>query len=100
MGASEVYIEAIEAAKRAGCPVPLEGLFTMDVPAVSPGSTWRITVNGTRETVDHAPPFHLVVLWNGWPAGIVGPGEGIIAAGELANEDTLIEALQAFRVED
>ena len=35
-----------------------------------------------------------VVKWNGWPAGIITAAGGTIAAAELANEDTLVEALK------
>jgi len=41
------------------------------------------------------PSYHLAIEWLGWPAGVVGPQGGEIAAGDLANEDTLIEALKA-----
>lgn len=35
----------------------------------------------------------LIVWWNGWIAGILTPFNGVLAAGELANENTFIEAL-------
>lgn len=40
------------------------------------------------------PPFSIYVQFNGWPAGIIGVSDGVMAAGELANEATFIEALR------
>lgn len=65
------------------------------------GDLWRIVFNGgakTREQDDHAPklpPFSVYVEFNGWPAGIIGPSGGILAAGDAANEDTFIAAIEA-----
>lgn len=63
---------------------------------------WRITVNGhNRPARAHGgsrlliPRFTAMVEFNGWPAGSLNPYGGVIAAGEAANEDTLIEALRA-----
>jgi len=41
------------------------------------------------------PPFHTYIEYNGWPAGLMTPYGGTIAAGEGANEDTLVAALAA-----
>lgn len=35
-----------------------------------------------------------VIEFNGWPAGVASGAGGIIAAGELANEETFVAALQ------
>ena len=35
------------------------------------------------------------LTFNGWPAGIIDPMGGIIAAGAAANEDTFIAAIEA-----
>lgn len=61
---------------------------------------WHIAINGHREpakcsTGEDVPPFACYVQWNGWPAGLITPAGGTIAAGEAANEDTLIDALKA-----
>ena len=57
---------------------------------------WCIKVNGHMEPIDGIPPHHMMVLFNGWPAGIIHPTDGgVIAAGTLANEDTFIAALDA-----
>lgn len=62
---------------------------------------WWIALNGHREPVKcsrgaDVPPFACYVEFNGWPAGLVSPGPegGVLAAGQAANEDALIEALR------
>ena len=60
---------------------------------------WRVAVNGHREgkatsTGEVVKPFTAIVWFNGWPAGLISPRGGVIAAGEVANEGTLIAALQ------
>lgn len=61
---------------------------------------WRIAVNGHREPTKcsngaDVPPFHVAVDWHGFPAGIFGVQGGLIAAGDAANEASLIAALKA-----
>lgn len=63
-------------------------------------SQWWISMNGHREAIKDShgaevPAFHACIEFNGWPAGIIGPSAGIIAAGSLANEDTFIAAIDA-----
>jgi len=67
-------------------------------------SQWTIAVNGHDKTIQAEPegmmqakiPPHSAAIWfNGWMAGILDPFGGIIAAGEAANEDTFIAALDA-----
>lgn len=61
---------------------------------------WRIAVNAhtdgrkTESGVD-VPGGHFYVEFNGWPAGLLTFRGGTIAAGEAANEDTFIAALDA-----
>lgn len=61
---------------------------------------WEIAFNGTGEqknkTEEHPalPPFNAFVKFNGWPAGIIGPDGGPLAAGAAANEDTFIAAIE------
>lgn len=63
---------------------------------------WEIGVNGHREArsctfadgPSRVPPFSICVVFNGWPAGIIDPHGGSIAAGALANIDTFVEALR------
>jgi hypothetical protein len=38
-------------------------------------------------------PFESYIEFNDWPVGMITPFGGIIAAGECANENTFIEAL-------
>ena len=40
-------------------------------------------------------PIHCYVQFNGWPAGVFTPYGGQIAAGECANEETFLEAMDA-----
>jgi hypothetical protein len=59
---------------------------------------WWIAVNGHREPVknslgDDVPPFEAYIQFNDWPAGLISPRGGIIAAGSCANENTFIDAL-------
>lgn len=61
---------------------------------------WWLAINGHKEEIecstgDKAPSFHAYIRYNEWPAGLIYPGGGIIAAGECANEDTFIEAIEA-----
>lgn len=66
---------------------------------------WRVGVNGHREEVDvpaskdfmgaKIPPFSIAIWYNGWLAGLLTPPrfDGVMVAGEAANEDTFIEAI-------
>jgi hypothetical protein len=60
---------------------------------------WVIAVNGHRDERQtkagvRVMPFSCYVEFNGWPAGVIDPTGGIIAAGGLANETTFIAALK------
>lgn len=101
---SEVFCKIIalhEAEKRP----PLNGTIAIyDI-----GGNWFIAVNGAeneqafqRNARDGVPlpeasipPFSALVYWGDWPAGIIDPYGGCLAAGESANEDTLCAALDA-----
>lgn len=60
---------------------------------------WRIELNGSNTAIEWKgrtiPPFSAIVEFNGWPAGLIDPGGGIIAAGEAANEGAFISAIEA-----
>ena len=57
---------------------------------------WKIECHAQKNQEIHGlQPYVMRVLWNDWPAGMMTPIGGAIAAGELANEDTLIAALEA-----
>ena len=61
---------------------------------------WKIAINGHKEptpcSMSDVPlmPFHCYIEYNGWPAGVINPVGGIIAAGSDANENTFIEAIE------
>lgn len=59
---------------------------------------WRIAFNATPadQCIDHCmvPAYHCTIWFNGWPAGIVGPYGGCIAAGDAANEAAFLDALR------
>ena len=74
---------------RFGTPLP-KRLLTIG----NADAGWQVRLNTTKETVDGVEPYKMVVLWNGCPAGIIDAAGGIIAAGEAANEDTLMEWLK------
>lgn len=62
---------------------------------------WEFSLNASNEERSAGsgeiplPPFSASLKFNGWPAGIVAPSGGVIAAGECANEETFIAALRA-----
>ncbi len=66
-----------------------------------PDEGWYVAVNGHRHEVEvrgsKVPPFTAYVQWNGWPAGLLTPMQGTIAAGEAANGETLVAWLQGVR---
>jgi hypothetical protein len=94
-GISEVFIAIMAYAEKQGVRRinELDGCWEF-----SPAEGWFLAVNGhdvpkrCSKNAD-VPPFHAYVEWHGWPAGIVGPKSGILAAGTEANEDNLIAAL-------
>ena len=61
---------------------------------------WRVALNGTRAPLSPArggppiPAFSALLEFNGWPAGVVDPRGGVIAAGDCANEASVIAALR------
>lgn len=61
---------------------------------------WWFALNGHGEPTKcskgtEVPPFTVYVEFNGWPAGLVDPHGGVLAAGDAANEDTFIAAIRA-----
>lgn len=61
---------------------------------------WWFAINPNREPVEcghgvKVLPFNIYVEFNGWPAGVFTlDGDGEFAAGEAANEDAFIAALE------
>lgn len=90
----ETYFLIVERfAKIFGGPLPKRVLSIG-----SPDSGWGVDLNATG--IDQAwppgdptyatnfDPYTAFITWGGFPAGIVTPGGGVIAAGSAANEDT------------
>jgi hypothetical protein len=64
------------------------------------GEHWWIAVNAHEHDVKcskgiEVKPFNCYVEFNGWPAGIFDPFDGIIAAGSAANEEIFAQAIEA-----
>ena len=97
----EDFWKLIVALGRLDKVLPLQGCWYVAI-----DEQWEIAVNGHDEALpcsqfrQHAgtsvsvEPFHCYVVYNGWPAGILSPAGGEIAAGESANLQTLCEALR------
>ena len=61
---------------------------------------WWFAINPHAEPVKcskgtSVPQVCVYFEFNGWPAGFINAGGGALAAGAIANEDTLIAALEA-----
>lgn len=61
---------------------------------------WHVSMNRyniSRKNAEgiEVPAFSAALKFNGWPAGIIDPVGGIIAAGAVANEDAFIDVLKA-----
>jgi len=96
MPISEACLMIVQlAVHRAGVPNCKDRVLTLEI-----DERWKATVNGCRETRDSIPPFSIGLEFNGFPAGIIDPGGGIMAAGDAANEATLIRALRKAMPED
>ena len=64
---------------------------------------WQIAIHANKDqevefkpegTMGGKAGFGIMLVWfNGWLAGMLDPGGGVIAAGELANEDRFIKAI-------
>ncbi|MDZ4378799.1 MAG: hypothetical protein U0973_11670 [Xanthomonadaceae bacterium] len=70
--------------------------------ALAVDAVWRIGFNATpaQQTIDGmmVPAYHCGICFNDWPAGIVGPSGGCIAAGAAANEAAFLDALGAAKL--
>ena len=93
----EVFVELSYLAEALGV-APLKdrlGLWECDL-----GDGWEIAVNGHEETLTDSrggkvEPFVCRCYWHGWPAGEFSPYGGYIAAGSVANLDSLLAAIRA-----
>ena len=94
-GPNEAWLGICALAIKDGVKIPEipDGIYRRDI------AEWKITFNGTNEDKVDAgidlPKFEAYVQYNGWPAGLIGPAGGILAAGAAANEDTFIAAIEA-----
>jgi len=64
------------------------------------GDKWWIAFNGHMTAQKNSkgqsvPPCSVYVEWLDWPAGIIDPTGGLIAAGAHANEETFAAAIEA-----
>lgn len=98
---AEVAAKVAELNKALGAPraCDVEGCWEHQI-----DEHWFVAVNGHKEEQAlkrsngggvTVPPFHFYLEFNGWPAGFLTPFGGTMAAGEAANEQTLIAALDA-----
>ena len=59
---------------------------------------WTVIGNGHNEPKEYrnskVAPFTFHIYFNGWPAGVIDPGGGVICAGAIANEETFCKALE------
>jgi hypothetical protein len=88
---NEIFVLAAELAIKDGA-VPVEEMYERKV-----DNNWTIVINGSKEKKYKGldiPPFCMYVEFNGLPAGLLDPWDGVIAAGKEANEDALIRALK------
>ena len=63
---------------------------------------WWLAVNGhsIEMACSHGPkvpPYAAYLEFNGWTAGLIDQGGGIIVASDIANEDAFIAACDAVR---
>lgn len=72
--------------RKFGVPLPQRVLEIGDTE-----NGWHLKLNVTKAEADGIPPFGILAKWNGWPAGIIEVGGGVMVAGDAANEDSLIE---------
>ena len=78
-----------------GTPLPKKVLFIG-----SEGHEWGMKLNPVNDTLEGMEPFSVHILWEGWPAGILVPDGGIGAAGDAANEDSFIEWVKGYKIEE
>ena len=59
---------------------------------------WGVELNATGVDVGKTlPAYGAAISWGGFPAGIVDPNGGVIAAGSAANEATFREWLETAK---
>lgn len=91
MRISEAFMALAERCGREfGTPLPKQLLRIGN-----PDRGWAAMLNPTDAAIDGVEPFSAHLTWGGFPAGIIDPAGGVIAAGEAANEDTFCEWLKS-----
>jgi len=55
---------------------------------------WKFEIHAQDQEIDGLKMPDVRIHFNGWPAGVMGPGGGLMAAGEVANEDAMIATLK------
>lgn len=88
---SAVFLRIVERMGREHC-VPLPKRL-LEVGNHDVG--WHVVLNPTAEPIGDVDAFTARVCWNGWPAGVIDPDGGVLAAGSLANERTLLSWLES-----
>lgn len=93
MNVSEAFALVCELAIKDGVDKMPRGMWERDI------GNWHISLNRTLEERANAkgmkvPEFSVMLEWNGFPAGIIDPNGGMIAAGSEANEDSFIAAIK------
>ena len=88
--ATTFYEIAMRMARKYGEPLPTR---LLEVGRDDIG--WHVTLNPTGKELQEVKPYEAHVSWNGWPAGVIHASGGILAAGDAANEDSLIEWLRS-----
>ena len=86
----EVFAKLVELLMARGHHCVQGQLVTIEI-----DQQWRARFNGIGVEIEGISPAHVAFDFNGMPAGVVGPFGGAIVAGELANEDTLLAAINA-----
>lgn len=97
---NDVFVALAKYAQKSGTPTIKDKLWQVKL-----DDQWEFAVNGYAEKKETAPflgsgfkkqlqPFECYIEFNGWPAAIITPGGGEFAAGEAANPETFISALE------
>lgn len=88
---SEVFLRIAERMGREhGVPLPKRLLAIGDA-----NVGWHVVLNPTEVQVGDVLAFSATVGWNGFPAGVIDPDGGVLAAGTLANQRTLLAWLES-----
>ncbi len=55
---------------------------------------WFIKINGHSKEMKGIPAYCMTIEYDGFPAGIISPFDGMMVSGEVINEDALIAAMK------